>query len=195
MDVAAVRDENDADGAQRRSRATCNVRSVQRAVRRARRQLGRTNHRGPLPEPFYYLHGFQAVLLSIEVRYAELLSLKERQFIVQFGVFPQAARFAGPYGHASRRILSARPIELCGNWRDVLGADPPLLEAGWVEADPMLDVTQLARLVTRLELIQHVSLPRRYRHVDKSELVDGLCAAYPDSRPFSGWCLEHWQTP
>jgi len=48
--------------------------------------------RATLPDPFYYLNNFQAVLSSIERRYAQLLSSEERQFMAGFRALPDASR-------------------------------------------------------------------------------------------------------
>jgi hypothetical protein len=48
--------------------------------------------RGVLPDPFYYLNNFQTVLSSLEMRYTDLLSPEERQFIGSFRTLARASR-------------------------------------------------------------------------------------------------------
>ena len=45
-----------------------------------------------LPEPFYYLHNFRAVLAWIGERYADLLDDQERAFIAAFAELPEASQ-------------------------------------------------------------------------------------------------------
>ena len=72
--------------------------------------------RATLPDPLYYLNNFQTVLSSIEERYAQLLSLQERQFMASFRALPEASRrIAGADGHTPRHNVPPQPIALRGN--------------------------------------------------------------------------------
>jgi len=146
--------------------------------------------RAPLPDPLYYLNNFQTVLASLEARYAELLSPEERQFIVHFGALPQAPR-ALLVRMVMRRGVFFRLTRL--NYTeigDTAAAMAPLLDAGWVESDPSLDVKQLQPLLTKAELIHHFVLSRTFGRLKKFELIDYLRAQHPESLPFSAWCPE-----
>jgi hypothetical protein len=159
-------------------------------MHRGRGSVGREIHRGPLPDPLYYLNNFQTVLASLDARYAELLSPEERQFIAHFGALPQAPR-ALLVRMVMRRGVFFRLTRL--NYAEIgetSSAMAPLLDEGWVEVDPFLDVKQLQQLLTKAELIQHFSLSRQCRKLQKSELVNDLRAQYPESLPFSAWCPE-----
>jgi hypothetical protein len=146
--------------------------------------------RVPLPDPLYYLNNFQTVLASLDARYTELLSPEERQFITHFGVLPQAPCALLVRMVMRRGVFFRRSRLHYAEIGETSSAMAPLLDAGWVEGDPALDVKQLERLLTKAELIQHFSLSRQCRKLKKSELVNCLCAQYPESRPFYGWCQE-----
>src|SRR5260370_34522433 len=63
----------------------------------------------------------------------------------------------------------------------------PLVQAGWVDDRPDLDVTQLQRLVTKAELLRYFLVPRPYRIFNKPDLIAVLCAQNPGSKQFLAW--------
>src|SRR5271154_1554800 len=105
--------------------------------------------RATLPDPFYYLNNFQAVLSSIEARYAQLLSLEERQFIACFRALPGASR-ALLVRMVMRQGALFRSSRL--HYREI-GAPPaaaaPLVQLGWVDETPDLDVDRLQALLSK----------------------------------------------
>jgi hypothetical protein len=155
-----------------------------------RSQQPSVSRRQSLPDPFYYLNNFEAVLVSLERRYAPLLSIEERQFIAHFGALPQASRAllvrlimrTGTLFRRSRLNY----IEI----GEVSDAVAPLCERGWVEARPVLDVGELQKLLTKAELLDYFALPLWHRKLKKPGLVAILHAQYSESRPFNAWCKE-----
>jgi len=146
--------------------------------------------RGKLPDPFYYLNNFQTVLASIDRRYAELLSSEERQFITHFSALPRASgallvRMVMRQGSLFRRSRLKYP-EIGAT----AAAVAPLLQAGWVDDRPELEVNQLQKLLTKAELLHYFPVSRSYRTLNKSDLVAVLRAQYPGSKPFLTWCQE-----
>jgi hypothetical protein len=146
--------------------------------------------RGKLPDPFYYLNNFQTVLTSIDRRYAELLSSEERQFIAHFSALPRASgallvRMVMRQGSLFRR--SRLKYAEIG---ETAAAVVPLLQAGWVDDSPALEVNQLQRLLTKAELLRYFPASRPYRTLNKSGLVAVLRAQYPGSKPFLSWCQD-----
>src|ERR1700676_4717163 len=120
-------------------------------------QLKLPRGRGKLPDPFYYLSNFQTALTSIDRRYAELLSSEERQFIAHFSALPRASgallvRMVMRQGSLFRRSRLKYP-----EIGETAAAVAPLLQAGWVDASPDLDVSQLQKLVTKAELHRYFS--------------------------------------
>jgi hypothetical protein len=146
--------------------------------------------RGKLTDPFYYLNNFQTVLASIDRRYAELLSSEERQFIAHFSALPRASsallvRMVMRQGSLFRR--SRLKYSEIG---ETAAAVAPLLQAGWVDDSPDLEVNQLQRLLTKAELLRYFPASRPYRTLSKSGLVAVLHAQFPGSKPFLSWCQD-----
>jgi hypothetical protein len=146
--------------------------------------------RGKLPDPFYYLNNFQMVLASIDRRYAELLSFEERQFIAHFSALPQASRALVVRMVMRQGSLFRRSRLKYSEIGETAAAVAPLLQAGWVDASPDLEVSQLQKLLTKAELLRYFSVSRPYRNFNKSDLVAVLRAWHPGSRPFLAWCQE-----
>ena len=142
-----------------------------------------------LPDPFYYLNNFRMVLASLESRYRELLSGEEQEFIRQFAALPEPScallvRMIMRVGMFFRLTRLEYP-----EIGDTAAAVAPLLEIGWVE-EPVLDVSELHRLLTKAELSDHLAVPRDLWRLNKSELLDVLREQYTESRPFHGWCAQ-----
>ncbi len=141
-----------------------------------------------LPDPFYYLNNFRTVIASLEQRYARLLCPEEQEFIAHFGALPQAS-----CALLVRMVMRARAFFRRSRLRypeigEITLAAAPLVEAGWVDVCPVLDVNQLQRLLTKAELLHYFGLPRQYLKFKKPDLVACLRAQHPESKPFSAWC-------
>jgi hypothetical protein len=146
--------------------------------------------RAMLSDPFYYLNNFQAVLSSIEERYAQLLSVEERQFIAGFRALPKAAR-ALLAGMVTRRGALFRRSRL--HYKEIgapSAATAPLVQLGWVDELPDLDVDQVQALITKAELLDNFPLLRIFRALKKPELAAVLRAQNLGSKPFHAWCPE-----
>jgi hypothetical protein len=144
--------------------------------------------RGVLPDPFYYLNNFQTVLSSLETRYTELLSPEERQFIGSFRTLARASR-ALLVRMVMRQSAFIRASRLkYPEIGDTSSAVEPLVDKGWVDESPDMDVDELQRLLTKAELLDHFALSPAYRKLRKSELSAILRAQYSESRPFHTWC-------
>jgi hypothetical protein len=157
--------------------------------RRAAQGRAAQGGRPVLADPFYYLNNFKTVLTSLDERYRYLLSAEELQFIGQFAKLPRPScallvRMIMRKG-AFFRLSRLRYPEI-GNAAE---AAAPLFDIGWLQ-DAVLDVTQLHRLLTKDELINHLRLRRPLRKLKKSALLDVLVPQYPESRSFHAWC-EH----
>ena len=142
-----------------------------------------------LPDPFYYLNNFRAMLTSLESRYSNLLTVEERQFMRQFAALPRRScallvRMIMRRGSFFR--LSRLKYPEIG---DAGAAATPLLEIKWLE-EPLLEVDDLHRLLTKAELAVHLALPRDLRRLNKPELLDALREQHRAPRPFHGWCAR-----
>ena len=140
----------------------------------------------PSLDPFYYLNNFESVLCSLLERYADLLSPEERRFIASLRALPRASR-ALSVGLALRngdlfRASRLRYPEI----GDTGCAAAPLLEAGWVDAQPNVGLDELQRLLTKQELLRYFSLPAREGRRTKPELVQILRGRAGAPQPFEG---------
>jgi VRR-NUC domain/Fanconi anemia-associated nuclease SAP domain len=137
---------------------------------------------------FYYLKNFETVIASLGARYAELLSPEEHRFIAHFGSLSQAPRALlvrmvmrrGEYFRSSR--LNYPEIG------ETLAAAAALIEAGWVEATPALDLSQLQQLFTTAELLCFFPASWPYRKLKKTDLVAVLRTQHPERKPLQAWC-------
>jgi hypothetical protein len=158
-----------------------------------RRESGKDEsaaRRAPLPDPFYYLNNFQTVLSSIEERYAQLLSFEERQFMVRFRGLPQASRALLVRMVTRRGAIFRRSRLRYAEIGDTSAATRPLVQLGWVDQAPDLDVGQLQALLTKAELTDNFPILRPHRALKKTELVAVLRAQTLGSQPFQAWCKQ-----
>lgn len=142
----------------------------------------------PELEPFYYLKNFELVLSTIESSYSDLLLEEELRFISGFVRLPLASR-ALLTRMVMRRGDLFRASKL--NYAEIgetRAAAAPLIEAGWVSDRPALKLGELARLVTKDELIRSLKLPPRYARWYKPDLVVMLAAQFADAKSFQDWC-------
>lgn len=114
----------------------------------------------PLADPFYYLANFQRVLDWLAARYDDLLQPEEHAFIAGFAALPTPSQAL-----LVRMIM--RKGELFRTTRlnyaeigETTGALSPLLEAGWVQDAPLLDLDALFSLFTLAELQRLFNAPR-----------------------------------
>jgi hypothetical protein len=148
-----------------------------------------TSGRPILADPFYYLTNFEAALSSLEGRYRDLMSAQELRFIAQFAELPRSScallvRMIMRKGRFFR--LSRLHYPEIGNTAEAVA---PLVGSGWVE-EPMLDVSELHRLLTKNEVISHLRLPPPVSKLSKSALLHVVRERYPGSRQFQGWCKD-----
>ena len=140
-----------------------------------------------MADAFYYLNNFRAVLTSLQDRYWQLLSEEEQQFIGQFATLPEPScallvRMIMRRGMFFRLSRLAYPE--IGNTE---AAAAPLFVIGWLE-EPLLDVGELHRLLTKAELSVHLALSRDLWRLNKPELLDVLRQQHTEPRSFAGWC-------
>ncbi|MNR83819.1 VRR-NUC domain protein [compost metagenome] len=142
-----------------------------------------------LPDPYYYLENFQRVLDWIAQRYSDLLLDEERHFIEQFPTLPQSSRALlvrmvmrkGDLFRASK--LSYAEIGCPDD------AAKPLLELGWLQADPPLQIEQLFGLLRKAELANVLRLSTASRSASKSALLEQLRHEFPDAQPLTQWAV------
>lgn len=142
-----------------------------------------------LENPFYYLDNFRHVLAWVGERHGDLLDDEERHFLDHFPQIPQASQAL-----LVRMVMRKGPVFRASKLRYVeigcpLQAAAILVDRGWVEANPILDIAQLFALLKKDELLclfgtAALSSPK------KAELLQRLSADHTQPKPFSNWCED-----
>ena len=138
---------------------------------------------------YYYLHNFQQALDWLAVRYADVLTPAELDFLHVFPGLPMTSR-ALLVRLLMRRATVHRAERL--QYEEIGPAAPaaePLLALGWLRADPTLDWTDWAALHTKEELTRRYPQAGLRPALRKAELLSGLAAhlGEPRARPCSAW--------
>jgi hypothetical protein len=136
-----------------------------------------------LEDPFYYLNNFHTLLDWIDERYSDLLTAEERAFIEGFRALPRASQ-ALLVRMVMRRGTLFRASKLSyAEIGDTLAAAAPLVDLGWVDAAPELDLTHLFGLLTLAEVDACFGkAPGR-----KAERLASLLTEHPEPRAFAAW--------
>ena len=142
--------------------------------------------RQPLENPFYYLDNFQQVLAWVGLHHGDLLDDEERSFIDRFGQLSQASRAL-----LVRMIMRKGQLFRASKLRYAeigcpRAAVSALVEHGWVDAAPLLELTQLFGLLKKDELIQALGLSVA-AGIRKNELFETMADGQHDPRPLAQW--------
>lgn len=148
--------------------------------------VGLQSGQGAAAGALYYLDNFQRVLDWINKRYSDLLSADEAGFIARFGALPLPARAL-----LVRMIMRKGELFRLNKLAyDEIGcplaASGQLLEAGWLEIDPLLSIEQLFGLCSKAELGQCFDRPG-WHALRKREQLAALRDSDAESRRFSAW--------
>jgi hypothetical protein len=143
-----------------------------------------------LPDPFYYLSNFETVIASLNVRYADLWSAEEQQFLAAFKGLPKTSRALLVRMVMREGVLFRASRLKYPEIGETAAAVAPLVKVGWVDDEPQLDVGELQRLITKEELLQSFGWSRPYGNLTKPDLVAMLRGQCPESRSFQAWCRE-----
>lgn len=145
----------------------------------------------PDARSFYYLLNFERALAWLSARYADLLDAEEHAFIAGFAALPLPSRALlvrmlmrkGTLFRTSRLVYPE--IGCC------VSAAGPLVALGWLESDPAVGADELGTLLTRAELLSLSANAQARRTSRKTELVEALRAALPETvQPYSAWGLS-----
>ncbi|MCE8018463.1 VRR-NUC domain-containing protein [Halomonas sp. MCCC 1A17488] len=105
-----------------------------------------------LDDPLYYLANFRFVLGWVGERHGDLLTAVERALVADFEALPQPSQ-ALLVRMVMRKGELFRSAKLCyPEVGDTQRALTPLVEGGWVEADPPLGLAELFHLLRLAEL-------------------------------------------
>ncbi|WP_347929981.1 VRR-NUC domain-containing protein [Pseudomonas helvetica] len=142
----------------------------------------------PLEDPFYYLNNFQQVLAWLEQRYADVLSLEEQQFIVDFGQLPRASQAL-----LVRMVMRKGEHFRLGKLHyaeigEIARAAEPLLTLGWVDEQAPLSIEQLFEVLLKPEILQCFSTAIEQPKAKKSEWLAALSEQFTEAQSFKNWC-------
>lgn len=141
----------------------------------------------PLDNPFYYLENFRQVLSWIGQRYDDLLDAEERRFIDDFARLPQPAQ-ALLVRMVMRKGTLFRASKLdYAEIGDVGLAAAPLLECGWVDGQPHLDLHGLFALLRKDELGLCFKAHGVKTAEKKADLLERLAPFYEHAQPLAQW--------
>jgi hypothetical protein len=144
----------------------------------------------PLDNPFYYLENFRQVLDWITQRYDDLLDAQERAFIDGFSQLPQPSQ-ALLVRMVMRKGTLFRASKLdYPEIGDVRLAVLPLLECGWVDSKPPLDLNELFTLLRKAELSTCFKTHGIKSSEKKADLLERLLPLYPHSQALEQWFTE-----
>ena len=136
---------------------------------------------------FYYLANFERALDWLQVRYADLLNAQETQFLERFRILDRDSR-ALLVRLLMRRGPLFRESKLRYEELDSIDqAVQPLIELGWIDADPNVTACELARLYPKCSLVARFGFSSRLRKADLSEHLEAQC---PHAQPASSWRVE-----
>lgn len=142
--------------------------------------------RQALENPFYYLDNFRQVLAWVGERHGDLLDDHERSFIDRFQQIPQVSQ-ALLVRMVMRKGALFRASKL--RYAEIgcpLQASEALVEQGWIEPDPALDLVQLFGLLKKDELLRVFGTGLNSHR--KSDLLQTLLAEHAQPKPFASWC-------
>jgi hypothetical protein len=142
----------------------------------------------PLPVELYYLSNFRTALAWVAERYADLLTDEEQAFIAAFTRLPwpsQALLVRMIMRKGCHFRLSKLDYPEIG---DCLSAAGPLLELGWVSTQALLTAEEMADLLRKDEVLNHLPLVDRRSAQKKSALLEQLRVLALPAQPFNTWC-------
>lgn len=140
-----------------------------------------------LDNPFYYLDNFQRALDWVAARDGDMLDAAEHDFIARFAGLPQPARalFVRMVMRKGELFRASKlRYEEIGN---IGAAALPLVEAGWVEADPALELEALFELLQKPEIAAVFALGGAEKNLRKAAQLEVLRPRHPHALAFSRW--------
>ncbi len=122
-----------------------------------------------LENRFYYLDNFITVVESVRARYRHLLNNEEQAFVDGFGSLPRSSAAL-----LVRMVMRKGELFRLGKLRyDEIGctekAAEPLVKAGWISQQPLVDIEQLFSVLTKVEIAAAFPLLRYSKVTRKSE--------------------------
>lgn len=146
-----------------------------------------------LENRFYYLDNFHIVLNWILERCSDLLTYEEGEFIRNFHLLPRASRSL-----LVRLVMRKGDLFRSGKLvyseiGDIEIAIAPLIELGWIDRDPLLNLEAMFGLLKKTEIAQIFVSALKKNAVTKAKKTEQLLALSNDAlitRNFSSWYPE-----
>lgn len=144
----------------------------------------------PLDDPFYYLNNFMQVLEWLEHRYADVLSVEEQCFILDFKRLPRESR-ALLVRMVMRKGIHFRASKLhYTEIGDIGHAAAPLLALGWVDEQMPLSVEVLFDVLLKAEILQCLGDAIDQPKGKKTDWLPALSEQFTQEQRFSDWCPD-----
>jgi hypothetical protein len=134
---------------------------------------------------FYYLANFWTALRCIADRYSDLLCPAERHFIDTLAALPQSTQALLVRLIMRKGELFRESKILYAEIGDTAQAAAPLIELGWIDAEPLLTLDELFALLTRPELSRIFGELHSGR--SKTDALESLRARHAEARTMALW--------
>ena len=143
--------------------------------------------RQALENPFYYLENFRQVLAWVDERHGDLLDDRERSFLQSFNDVPQTSQAL-----LVRMVMRKGSLFRASKLRYAeigcpLAAAAALVEQGWIDANPTVDLAQLFGLLKKDELVKMFGATAS-KSQRKSDLLQALMTEHAQPKTFASWC-------
>ena len=136
---------------------------------------------------YYYLTNFRQVLHWVRRCYADILGDDEHRFLRAFPALPLSAQaLFVRLVMRRRRVFRAGTLDYA-EVGSVPAAAQPLLQLGWLDADPVLDLAQVFAVLPHARV--RALLPPQHlpRGLGKARSLQSLIGHYPDPLPWRRW--------
>jgi len=141
-----------------------------------------------LEDPFYYLNNFMQVLDWLEHRYADVLSVEEQRFIIEFNRLPRESK-ALLVRLVMRKGIHFRASKLhYQEIGDIAQAAGPLQALGWLDEQMPLPIDALFEVLLKAEVLQCFALAIDQPKGKKTDWLPALSEQFPLSQSFNDWC-------
>jgi len=139
------------------------------------------------PRPFYYLENFCTALACLRERYGDLLNETEHAFIARFHELPRQSaallvRMLGRKGDLFRTSKLGYSEIGCQS-----EAATALIELGWVDRQPVLELAELGRLLRKSELQRAFNISGVACFTRKPQLLMSIGAGCAPPRALTDW--------
>ncbi|RKR07672.1 VRR-NUC domain-containing protein [Kushneria sinocarnis] len=140
-----------------------------------------------LNDPFYYLVNFESVLDWVRTHHHDLLSADETAFVHDFVQLPRVSRALLVRMVMRKGELFRRSKLVYDEIGPIDPACAPLIEHGWVEREPAIELSTLFELATRAELSRAFRPWLERPGGRKAALLAQLAEQFSEARPFGEW--------